>query len=115
MGMNDYSPLYNVNNILVQTGLEEAYIRFSIKLSVYLQEKYARYYISLQLYQSKTDPTVFYVFASYRDVFGIDIAITEIGNKIGEIYERVWGNRVRRIPVFRFSEYTRIIPPQKSL
>lgn len=111
--MNDYSPLCNVNNIIVQRGLEEEYIEFSGKLNAYLKKKYEKYYIGLQLYQSKTEPTIFYVFAFYRDVCGIDIAAVEIGNEISEIYENVWGKNVQRISVFRFLDDTRIIPPQE--
>lgn len=111
--MNDYSPLYNVNKIIVQRGLEEKYIEFSKELSRYLKRRYRRYYISLQLYRNKKDPTLFYVIAAYRNVPGIQTSIVEIGNKISEIYEREWGDRVQRTSVFRFLDYTRIIPPQE--
>lgn len=111
--MNDYAPLYNVNKIIVPSGAEEEYIHFSKGLNKYLKGKYEGYYIDLQLYQNKTDSKIFYVFASYRDVCGIDMAAVRIGNKISEIYEKVWGNKVQRIPVFRFLDYARMIPPQK--
>ena len=111
--MEDFSPLYNVNNIIVKRGLEDKYIQFSKKLNKYLKEKYPKYYIGLQLYQNKLDPSLFYVIAAYYDVCGIDVAAVEIGNNISEIYEDVWGDKVERISVFRFLDYTRISPPQK--
>lgn len=111
--MKDYSPLYNVNQIIVQRGSEKKYIKFSKKLNKYLEEKYKRYYTGLQLYQNNTDPTLFYVIAAYKDVRGIEAAAVEIGNKISRIYDDVWGDQVQRISVFRFLDYTRIIPPQE--
>lgn len=111
--MMDYSPLYNVNKIIVQKGLEKEYIKFSKKLNKYLQEKYGEFYITLQLYQNNEDPTLFFVIASYKDVQGIETAAVKIGDKISKIYDKVWGDKVQRISVFRFLDYTRIIPPQK--
>lgn len=110
--MNGCSPLYNVNEIGVQRGSEQAYIRFSKRLDKYLRGRYGRYYTGLQLYQNKRDSTLFYVIAAYRDVPGIEIAAARIGNQISEIYDRVWGDEVQRISVFRFLDYTRIIPSQ---
>ncbi|MEA4926259.1 MAG: hypothetical protein VB084_13230 [Syntrophomonadaceae bacterium] len=111
--MKDYSPLYNVNKIIVPRRLEKKYIKFSKKLNKYLQNKYKKYYIGLQLYQNKKDPKLFYVIAAYKDVCGIEIAAAKIGNKISKIYDKIWGDKVQRISVFRFLDYTRIIPPQK--
>lgn len=111
--MKDYSPLYNVNKIFVQSGSEKEYIKFSKKLNKYLKEKYDEYYINLQLYQAKADPRLFYVIAAYKDVCGIEIAAVEIGNKISEIYEKIWGEKVQRISIFKFLDFTRIIPPQE--
>jgi hypothetical protein len=111
--MQDYSPLYNVNKVIVQCGSEEEYINFSKRLNKYLKENYDEYYIGLQLYQNNSDPTLFYVIAAYKDVCGIEIAAVKIGNKISEIYDEVWGDKVQRISVFRFLDYTRIIPQEK--
>lgn len=111
--MKDYSPLYNVNKIIVQRGSEKEYIKFSKKLNEYLKEKYNKYYVGLQLYQNNIDPTLFYIIAAYKDVRGIKIAAVGIGNKISEIYDKVWGDKVQRVSVFKFSDYTRIIPPQE--
>jgi hypothetical protein len=111
--MRDYSPLYNVNQITVPRALEKQYIHFSGALDKYLKEKYPKYYIGLQLYQNKRTPTLFYVIAAYRDVPGIESAAVRIGNRIGEIYNELWGTRIQRVSVFRFLDYTRIIPPQK--
>lgn len=111
--MKDYSPLFNVNKIIVQRGLEKEYIRFSKKLNRSLQENYSKYYITLQLYQNDADPTLFYVIAAYKDVNGIEIAASKIGDKISKIYDEVWGDKIQRIAVFRFLDYTRVIPPQK--
>lgn len=110
--MNGCSPLYNVNKIIVQRELEQAYIRFSKWLDAYLCRRYGRYYAGLQLYQNKRDQAQFYVIAAYRDVPGIEAAAERIGDCIGEIYDRVWGCRVQRISVFRFVDYARVIPPQ---
>jgi len=108
------SPLYNVNKVIVERGLEKKYIKFSKKLNKLLKEKYKKYYIGLQLYQNKIDSTLFFVIAAYKDVQGIEIAAVEIGNEIREIYEKEWGDKVQRISVFRFLDYTRIIPPQEN-
>jgi hypothetical protein len=110
--MNGRSPLYNVNQIIVQRGLEQTYARFSKWLDKYLRRRYRKYYTGLQLYQNRSDSTLFYVIASYRDVPGIEIAAARIGDRIGEIYDAVWGDQVQRISVFRFLDYKRIIPPQ---
>lgn len=110
--MNGCSPLYNVNKIIVPRGSEQAYIEFSERLDEHLKRRYGKYYIGLQLYQNKRDPCLFFVIAAYRDVPGIEAAAVRIGDCIGEIYDRVWGCKVQRISVFRFVDYTRIIPPQ---
>lgn len=111
--MKDYSPLYNINKIIVPCGSEEAYISFSKRLNQYLKEKYDEYYTGLQLYQNKADPTLFNVIAAYKNVCGIEIAAVKIGDKIGKIYDENWGDKVQRISVFKFLDYTRIIPPQE--
>ena len=110
--MRERSPLYNVNRIVVPRESEQEYIQFSKTLNRYLREKYKKYYITLQLYQSNQDSTLFYVIAAYWDVPGVEIAAVQIGNEIGEIYDYVWDDEVQRISIFRFLDYTRVIPPQ---
>jgi hypothetical protein len=113
--MSCNSPLHNVNEINVQPGLERSYIKFSNKLNEYLKERYGDYYIGLQLYRNKKVGTRFFVIASYRDKCGIESAAKVIGGDISRIYQRIWGDKVRRTSIFSFAGYRRLIPPQKNI
>ncbi|MDP4180111.1 MAG: hypothetical protein Q8942_03355 [Bacillota bacterium] len=112
--MSCNSPLYNVNEIIVEPGLEESYMRFSRRLNKYLKRKYGDYYIRLQLYENKNESIKFFVIASYKDKEGVEDAAAIIGDDIKRIYDKVWGNRVKRTSIFAFIDYLRVIPPQKN-
>ncbi|KNY29432.1 hypothetical protein [Pseudobacteroides cellulosolvens] len=112
--MSCNAPLYNVNEINVQPGLENSYAKFSHKLNEYLKAKYGEYYIGLELYKNKKKSTKFFVVASYKDKRGIENAAEVIGDDIRRIYDKVWGDKVKRTSIFAFVDYTRLIPPQKN-
>lgn len=112
--MSCFSPLYNVNQINVRPGLERSYEEFSNKLNEYLKRKYGDYYIGLQLYRNKKVRTKFFVIASYKDKCGIEKAAEVVGDDVRQIYDRVWGDRVKRTSVFAFVDYKRLIPPQRN-
>lgn len=103
--------LYNVNEIIVEPGLECSYRKFSFELNNYLLEKYGEYYLGLQLYESDEDPIYFYVVAAYENKCGLDCIIGHIQDDISNIYDWKWGNTVIRNSVFSFTTATRVIPP----
>ncbi|CDG02442.1 Putative uncharacterized protein [Clostridium chauvoei JF4335] len=65
--------------------------------------------MGLQLYESKENPCVFYVVASYRDIPGVYEAAEKIGEDISNIYDECWGNSVKRISILSFVNCKRII------
>lgn len=101
--------LYNVNEIVVKPGLECSYIEFSNKLNKYLICRYGKYYLGLQLYESKDNPCVFYVVASYRDIPCVYKAAPKIGNDISDIYDECWGDSVKRNSILSFVNCKRVI------
>lgn len=103
--------LYNVNEIIVDPGLEESYKEFSYELNNYLLNKYGEYYLGLQLYENNDNPTYFNVVAAYKNAFGLDCIIDDIQEDISNIYDCVWDDTVIRNSVFSFTTSTRIIPP----
>lgn len=103
--------LYNVNEIIVDLGLEKSYKEFSCNLNNYLLNKYGEYYLGLQLYQSNEKQNYFYVVASYDNDFGLDWIINDIQKDISNTYDRKWGSTVKRISLFSFTTTTRFLPP----
>ncbi|MBW6409651.1 hypothetical protein [Clostridium weizhouense] len=110
--MNNYNALYNVNEIVVKPELEDSYKKFSKKLNNYLLKKYNKYYAGLQLYESNEYYNRFFVVARYKDVCGLYKVITKIVKDIENIYDKIWGCYVQRMPIFSFLDYTKVIPHQ---
>lgn len=108
--MNCVDILYNVNEIIVDSGLEKSYIKFSCELNNYLLEKYGEYYLGLQLYESDENPTYFHVVAAYDNDCGLNWIIDDIQEDISSIYDCKWGDTVIRNSIFSFTTSTRIIP-----
>lgn len=109
--MSSMDILYNVNEIIVDPGLECSYREFSFELNNYLLEKYGEYYLGLQLYESDENPTYFHVVAAYENKYGLDWIIGDIQDDISNIYDCEWGDTVIRNSVFSFTTSTRVIPP----
>lgn len=103
--------LYNVNEIIVDLGLEKPYKEFSCNLNNYLLTKYDEYYLGLQLYENNDKQNHFYVVASYDNDFDLDWIIRDIQKDISNAYDYKWGSTVKRISLFSFITNTRFIPP----
>ncbi|MCC3867513.1 hypothetical protein [Terrisporobacter mayombei] len=106
--MNYVDILYNVNEIIVDLGLEKSYREFSCNLDTYLLNKYGEYYLGLQLYEINERQNHFYVVASYDNDYGLGLIIGDIQKYI---YDYKWKNSVKRISVFSFTTSTRAVPP----
>ena len=109
--LNYVDILYNINENIVDLGLEKSYKEFSCDLNNYLLKKYGEYYLGLQLYESNEKQNHFYVVASYDNDFGLDWIIGDIQKDIYNIYNNKWSDSVKRISVFSFTSTTRFIPP----
>lgn len=106
--------MYNINEVVVESGLESEYIRFSGELNEYLKRKYARYYIGLQLYESKSEINKFFIVACYRNLPEIYKVSGVIGKDISRIYEEEWGDKAERYSLLTFTDCIRRIPSQRK-
>ena len=115
--------MYNINEVVVESGLESEYIRFSGELNEYLKRKYARYYIGLQLYESKSEINKFFIVACYRNlpeiykvsgVIGKDITTTAHTKTDFSFIEEEWGDKAERYSLLTFTDCIRRIPSQRK-